>query len=213
MNKDVKKKSFSDWVAKWKSEFKAHYKSIIFSVFLLILAAVIDYNAGVYVTGKGSVVVSDFILDNIGPYNLSFIFIYGWLFLVGLMVIYPIVFKVNLFHKVLSQFSILIIIRSFFMTLTHLKTPLDAIYGVFPGAISLLAFQNDLFFSGHTAVPFLGFLVYRGHKIRWLFLLGSIIMGITVLLMHQHYTIDVFAAYFITYGTYKLAKFFSPFKK
>ena len=103
MNKDVKKKSFSDWVAKWKSEFKAHYKSIIFSVFLLILAAVIDYNAGVYVTGKGSVVVSDFILDNIGPYNLSFIFIYGWLFLVGLMVIYPIVFKVNLFHKVVAE--------------------------------------------------------------------------------------------------------------
>ncbi len=207
------KRGFNDWLIKWRKEIKDHYKSIVFSVFLLILATVINYNAGVYVSEKGSGIVSDFILDNIGPYDLSFLFIYGWLFLVGLMIIYPVFFKVNLFHRVLGQFSVLIIVRSFFITLTHLKTPADAIYGLFPGAINILAFQNDLFFSGHTAVPFLGFLIYQDHKVRWLFLVGSIVMAITVLLMHQHYTIDVLAAYFITYGTYKLARFFSPFKK
>ena len=29
-------------------------------------------------------------------------------------------------------------------------------------------------------------------------------MAITVLGMHQHYSIDVFAAFFITYGVYKM---------
>ena len=33
-------------------------------------------------------------------------------------------------------------------------------------------------------------------------------MGITVLGMHQHYSIDVFAAFFITYGCYKFGNWF-----
>lgn len=207
------KKPVSNWLDDWKKEIKKHYKSIIFSVFLLILATVINYNAGLYVTEKGSAAVTDFVLDHFGPYDLSFFFIYVWLFLVSLLILYPVIFKVELFHRVLGQFSFLIIIRSFFITLTHLKTPIDAIYANFPGFISTMAFQNDLFFSGHTAVPFLGFLFYKSHKIRWLFLAGSIMMAITVLSMHQHYTIDVLSAYFITYGVYHLARFFSPFKK
>ena len=211
MKKVPKRGKWKNWQENWKTEIKRHYKSIIFSIFLLILATVINYNAGIYVNEKGSAAVTDFILDNIGPYDLSFSFIYIWLTLVGLMIFYPIIFKVNMFHRVLGQFSFLIIIRSFFITLTHLKTPLTAIHASFPGAISTLAFQNDLFFSGHTAVPFLGFLIYKGHKIRWFFLAGSILMATTVLLMHQHYTIDALAAYFITYGTFKIAKFFSPF--
>ena len=33
-------------------------------------------------------------------------------------------------------------------------------------------------------------------------LIGSLIMGVTVLLMHVHYSIDVFSAFFISYGVY-----------
>jgi len=206
------KNDFKTWRNNWKNEVIKHYKSIIFSLFLVILATIVNYNAGVYVTEKGSGLPGDFILDNVGPYDLSFSFIYFWLILVTILLAYPIIFQVNLFHKILAQFSFLIIVRSFFITLTHLKTPATAIYANFPGIINTLAFQNDLFFSGHTAVPFLGFLFYKGHKIRWFFLAGSIIMAVTVILMHQHYTIDVLAAYFITYGVFHLAKFFSPFR-
>lgn len=208
----VEKSAGSKWIKSWRNELSLYYKSILFSVFLLILATTINYNAGVYVTEKGSAIASDFILTHIGPYDLSFLFIYGWLIVIAVMLLYPIIFRVGIFHKVLGQFSFLIILRSFFITLTHLKTPADAIGHAFPGAINLLAFQNDLFFSGHTAVPFLGFLIYKDHPIRWFFLAASIILAATVLLMHQHYSIDVFSAYFITYGSYKIAQFFSPFK-
>jgi hypothetical protein len=33
---------------------------------------------------------------------------------------------------------------------------------------------------------------------------ASIVLAITVLLMHVHYSIDVASAYFITYGVYKV---------
>ncbi len=72
-------------------------------------------------------------------------------------------------------------------------------------------FKNDLFFSGHTAVPFLGFLLFKNRKVKYTFLGASIIMAITVLLMHVHYSIDVFSAFFITYGTFKIGEWL--FKK
>ena len=209
--KVIKSKPIDNWLNNWRREVNTYHKSIIFSIFLLVLAGVINYNAGIYVSEKGSAAVTDFILDNVGPYDLSYLFIYVWLFLVGVFIIYPMIFRVNIVHKVLAQFSFLIIIRSFFVVLTHLKDPITAIYESFPSVLNFLVFRNDLFFSGHTAVPFLGFLVYEGLKMRWLFLAGSILMAATVLLMHQHYSIDVFSAYFITYGSYHLAKFFSPF--
>jgi membrane-associated phospholipid phosphatase len=45
---------------------------------------------------------------------------------------------------------------------------------------------------------------------RYLFLAWSVVFGATVLLGHLHYTIDVFAAFFITYGIYHLARWLFP---
>jgi hypothetical protein len=201
------------WIDQWKKEIGQHYKAIVFSLFLLAVASAITYNAGVYVTEHGEAVASDFILDHFGPYDWNFLFVYVWLGLVFLMVLYPLLWKVDMVHKMLEQFSFLMIVRSLFITLTHLKTPTTQMSRGFPGALSLFEFQNDLFFSGHTAVPFLAFLVFKDQPIRWVFLAGSLLMATTVLAMHEHYSIDVFAAYFITYGCYKLAQYFSPFKK
>lgn len=206
-------KEIHAWLTQWGRELKQHYKAIIFAVFLLFVSAAITYNAGVYVTEKGDAVASDFILDNFGPYDWNFIYTYVWLGIIFLMILYPALFAVNQVHHMLGQFSFLMIVRSAFISLTHLKTPFDAMSHGFPGAFSFFEFQNDLFFSGHTAVPFIAFLVFKEHKIRWFFLAGSLLMATTVLAMHEHYSIDVFAAYFITYGCYKLAQHFSPFKK
>jgi cell division protein FtsW (lipid II flippase) len=92
------------------------------------------------------------------------------------------------------------------MCFTHLKAPIDAIAIELPWITSHLGFQNDLFFSGHTAVPFLGFLLFKDSNIRYFFLISSIVLGATVLFMHIHYSIDVFSAFFITFGTFKLGE-------
>jgi hypothetical protein len=207
-----------DWVKKrigwWWTEFKSNKKLFGISFLLLVLSAMIHYYAGKYVQTAGVSIVKDIFLDNIPPVDLTFIFVWVWLAIVVLLFMYPLFLKPRAISDTISHFSLLIITRSFFIMLTHLKNPLDAIPISFPGLLNKMAFENDLFFSGHTAVPFLGFLLFKGSPIRYVFLALSILMGITVLLMHHHYTIDVLAAYFITYGIFKIGKFvFTPLEK
>jgi membrane-associated phospholipid phosphatase len=64
---------------------------------------------------------------------------------------------------------------------------------------------KDLFFSGHTATLFLLFLISEKKYLKIIFLLCTILVGIAVLLQHVHYTIDVLAAPFFAYASYKLA--------
>ncbi len=67
---------------------------------------------------------------------------------------------------------------------------------------------NDLFFSGHTAFPFLCYLITK-HKTKYLkyfFLFSTLVEASAVLLMKIHYTIDVYAAPFITFGTYYMGR-------
>ena len=114
-------------------------------------------------------------------------------------------------HYYMGVFGILGILRGFFITFTYLGLPFGAIIPDYPGQLSMMFFSNDLFFSGHTAVPFLGFLLFRKEKIGLFFLVSTIVLASTILLGHLHYSIDVFAAFFITYGSYKLSNWF--FKK
>jgi membrane-associated phospholipid phosphatase len=78
--------------------------------------------------------------------------------------------------------------------------------------MSKISFGGDLFFSGHTGMPFLLALIFWEDKwTRFLFLGFSIMFGIVVLLAHLHYSIDVLSAFFITYTIFHLALYI--FKK
>jgi len=191
----------------WKREIWDYKYLIIFSLITYVLATIIDYNSGIYVTFKAQVVnVPDLILKYFGPIDFSFLFVWGFILVLFLFFLYPLFFNVKKIHIAILQFSILTILRSIFIILTHLGTPNDAIPVVFPGIFNIVRFHNDQFFSGHVAIPFLGFLLFTESKIKWLFLTGSIFLGIIVLAMHQHYSIDVFAAFFITYGSFKIGE-------
>lgn len=65
---------------------------------------------------------------------------------------------------------------------------------------------KDLFFSGHTATLFILFLVEEKKILRSVFLICTVVVAITVLIQHVHYTIDVFAAVFFTYTCYVVLK-------
>ena len=66
--------------------------------------------------------------------------------------------------------------------------------------------SKDLFFSGHTATLFLIFLIEKNKWLKSLFLFLTIAVAICVLIQQVHYSIDVFAAPFFAYGSYKLLK-------
>ena len=67
----------------------------------------------------------------------------------------------------------------------------------------LVALCVVLFFSGHTSLPFLLFLVARDRGFRIAFLLLTLATGTCVIVQHVHYTIDVVVAPFVAYGCFR----------
>ncbi len=188
----------------WTRELLECKHLILLSLVFMGAAMSLDYYSGLYVSSTTSVGVPDLILDHLPPVDLGFLFIYGYIALVAGIFTYPLFFRVRILHVAAVQFSLLLTLRSLFMVFTHLKTPPGSVPVSFPWFFGKLYFENDMFFSGHTAVPFLGFYLFRQSPIRYVFLAGSIMMGMVVLVMHLHYSIDVFAAFFMTYCSYRM---------
>ncbi|MCK9186896.1 hypothetical protein M0P48_05730 [Candidatus Gracilibacteria bacterium] len=155
--------------------------------------------------------VGDLILDNIDTYDLSFWFTYGVYMLIGFIFLYVILLVPERLPFVFKTYGLLLFVRAIFILLTNFGPPVGFFYGAGAPADNYLLqnflFRNDLFFSGHVALPFIGYLLLRGTNrvVELIILIGSFVMAVTVLLMHVHYSIDVFAAFFITYGVYSLS--------
>lgn len=107
----------------------------------------------------------------------------------------------------LKSVALFIVIRSIFVIMTHLGPFSDQI-AINPNDwIGALTSRNDLFFSGHTGLPFLFALAFWESKhLRLFFLFSSVVAAVSVILGHLHYSIDVFAAFFITYGIFHIAQ-------
>jgi hypothetical protein len=187
-------------------ENKIFLTSAIYGLFLLILSLIINYATGTYASAKASNSVSDIFLDNLPTFDVNIIFIDGFiLFLVFILAL--ILYQPKKIPFVLKSMALFIFIRAIFMTLTHIapspeQIPLEG------SDISLqFTFGADLFFSGHVGLSYLMALIFWDDlRLRIIFIISSIIFGISVLLGHLHYSIDVFAAYFITYTIFEMAK-------
>lgn len=206
------KEYFLKFVHQWRILLKdrTYVISLLAGLGILIGAYIIALLVTAYNDAHMYVSVGDFILDDVATYNLSYLYIWGFLAIIASTLAYGIFVKPEIAPFALKTFGILLLVRACFIVLTNLGLPQGSYYdysvtGGF-GFLSAFFFKNDLFFSGHTAVPFLAFLLYKESKIfKWVMLGASFVMGATVLLMHIHYSIDVFAAFFITHGIYALS--------
>lgn len=107
----------------------------------------------------------------------------------------------------LQVYTLVVLVRIITLYLTPFNAPGNMIPLVDPivkniGTGQLLT--KDLFFSGHTATMFFLFLISENKKMKSIFLFGFIIIAIAVLLQHVHYTIDVVAAPFFTYTSFRI---------
>ncbi|MBU1034443.1 sphingomyelin synthase family protein [Patescibacteria group bacterium] len=180
-------------------------------VILLALSVVANYFAGLYADNKMSNSVTDLILSNLPVVNVDPIFVEG--FALFLLVVFALAFwEPKRIPFVLKSVALFIFVRSFFVILTHIgpfpvTSPVDG--GFFTDKIN---FTGDLFFSGHTGLPFLMALTFWNNRLwRNIFLSATALFAATVLLGHLHYSIDVFGALFITFSIHNLALVF--FKK
>lgn len=180
-------------------------QSALFAFLFFVTGLAANSLAELYATEKASSSVTDLILSNVPVVDVDYVFVYGALLLV-VVIIALCLWRPRDLPFALAALGMFFLIRAVFVSLTHLGPyPLHSDLD-FQSKIILSVFGGgDYFFSGHTGAPFLMALVFwREIRLRLLFLAWSVFFAVIVLLGHLHYSIDVLSAYFITYSIYAL---------
>lgn len=185
--------------------------SVLVGGILFLVSLVANRYASLYATAQASNSVSDLLLDNIPVMRVEWI-VNDVAALFGFCMLFLILWQPRRIPFILKASALFIVIRSLFIILTHLgpfpyRTYLD------PNDIfRTLTYGGDYFFSGHTGMPFLFALIYWQEKwVRFFCLAAAALLSTGVVLGHLHYSIDVFAAFFITYGIFVMAQRFFPY--
>ncbi|MCF8243289.1 MAG: sphingomyelin synthase family protein [Melioribacteraceae bacterium] len=193
---------------------KFNRRSFIAAILSLVVVLFLFTNFLEYVESRVGFRFTDPVLKLFSPVDLTwltFILIYGSLVLA---IIY-LVERPAALMLALQTYSLMIIFRIAAMYSLPLDPPQKMIalndpFVQFFGSGKILT--KDLFFSGHTATLFILFLV-SGHKYyRLTFLSAAVLVGFFVIVQHVHYTIDVIAAPFFAYCSYRIAVIFNKRK-
>jgi hypothetical protein len=191
---------------------KKNFVSFIKSAVLLAIALIIQRIADIYVGKLQGIPVNDIILNNIPTFDIDSLIILSTLTF-SFIIVFLSITKPQYLNFGIKTLAIFIITRSFFITLTHLgANPRELQFD--PNSIGYWLYNvlynthGDYFFSGHTGILFLMSLIFWQNKYwRIFFFLVTVIFGLEVLLAHIHYSIDVFAAPFMTYGIFSVSKY------
>src|SRR3989344_2291731 len=195
-----------------ESWFDRHFRfSTPIAVIAFVGALFVTFWALHQTTNKASNSVTDIILSNIPVFEVDGFFVYGTFLVVAITVVMLLLHPKRI-PFALHAVTLFILIRSAFTLMTYLGPPEVAYVSDFGAAITNSFFGADQFFSAHTGMPFLGALAFWGisRRLTWFYLLCSVSFAAIVLLGHIHYTIDVFSAFFITYGIYHIALWLFP---
>jgi len=196
------------WKNAW-SHRKFRVTTITGSIVLLGILVFLPFFFAIIEQRDGSM-LNDRLLRILPAMDVSVVtFIIIWsmiVFLVVRCIQDPTIFIVAFCSVILLFFLRMITITLFPLNppvgLIPLKDPLSSL---FYGGTQVFI-TKDLFFSGHTSTQFLIFLCLHKKRDKLLALLSTIAVGLLVLIQHVHYTIDVMAAFVLTYFVYLLGK-------
>ncbi len=185
-------------------------RSLYGALFIFALSLIFQFYAGAYSAYRGTQFVGDVLLDNIPAINLNPIVVEGalWAILGSVILILA---KPRYIIFTLKAVALFLAMRAFFVAVTHL--------GIYPNQILpsasffdqlyvSLGLETGYFFSAHAGLPFFMALIFWNEKTWRIFYLAlSALFGVSVLLAHVHYSIDVFAAPFMAYSIFKLSEY------
>jgi hypothetical protein len=192
----------------WKAFLKNKKNLIEFIITAVIVTAVIIAFSHFlhFIEQRDGVVLNDPLLNTFNPIDLT------WLTFV-LIYLSLIIFVITTFNKpdklliAFQAYGLMLIFRTIAMYLTPFEAP-EKILLLNDPFVQFFAkgdiLTKDLFFSGHTGTLFLVFLLAENKTLKTIFLILTIMVGSAVLLQHVHYSVDVFVAPFVAYGSYKI---------
>jgi membrane-associated phospholipid phosphatase len=191
-------------IKKWKilAQDKAFVKNLLLSKLFLIVAMVTLKLSGLRADTIPAPSLPDLFHSIIPLTNVMYIATYGFIAVQLLLWGYFIVYEPRRLPYAMKVYGIFIIFRSIFISLTTLGAPavrldlVPVIEAIFGG----IYFTQDLFPSGHTGSAFVGYLVARKKWMKKIMLFCTVMMGMSVLLLRVHYSIDVLGALFVAYG-------------
>lgn len=192
-----------------------HYKWWVITLSGVLALLVLSYN---FYTRLGWVADhrilptgSDWVLRRLPAVNTLPMLSWGWLALHLYAGGAAIAYYPRRMPFLIFLLSLFLFIRSAFIFLSPIGSPtgmmdMRQLDFIFSRIMGTWTFENEFVFSGHTSIPFLFFLFFETRGLKTAMLIGSIVMGTCVLLSHNHYTVDVLGAYFVSYSIYILAE-------
>ncbi|MFT4202712.1 MAG: phosphatase PAP2-related protein [Chitinophagaceae bacterium] len=195
----------------WQHALKvSQYKTALFIGLLLVAILVMCLPAFFHVIQqRPGYQIHDWLVDALPSANLSIpIFVVLWSVIsLGVLRAFQ---QPQQFLTTLYGMIFLLLFRYLSISLVALDPPIGLIPITDP--VSNLTYGHadfitkDLFFSGHTSSMFLAFLCLQRRPEKIFALVATFVIAIFVLVQHVHYTIDVLAAPFFTYLSYRLGK-------
>jgi PAP2 superfamily C-terminal len=196
----------NSWTATWQmSDFRQKLKISVLSVVLILSFLPFFFD---WIEARHGTQLHDWVLDKIPPRDMSlgvFGLLWGW----GLWAIWRSLRNPYIILHYFAGYAILALIRIITITAFPLEPPLglivlqDPISNQFYGDKFI---TKDLFFSGHTSGLLLIGLCLYGKIEKWLVYVSGVFIGLFLMMLHVHYTIDIVVAPFGAYLSYWLAK-------
>jgi len=200
----------------WKSA--VHSKAFIVQLVVTIMALLtilltLPYYFHSVIGPKPGLQLQDPILNLFTPQDFS-VLIFTLIYLSLFIVLWGLINKPYGIALGLGSYLVITIVRTITMYVFTLEPPTGIVVLQDPFidrvAYGGNVFTKDLFFSGHVATLTLLGLVEERPWAKKSVLSCAVIVGILIIIQRVHYTIDVVAAPFITYGIVKL---FNRFQK
>ncbi len=192
----------------WRKFFERKNSLLEFSVSILLLVIVLFALSRFlkFVELRNGVILDDPILKFLYPADFSTL-IFLIIYLSVFASLFYLIRKPDLLVVAIQSYTLLLILRIIAMYLIPLNPPANTIPLIDPLVMAFgtgEVLTKDLFFSGHTALLFLLFLVVGNRTLKTSFFILTFILAFLLLKQHVHYSIDVFCAPIFSYTSYKI---------
>lgn len=197
----------------WQKALSDKNFRIRFSISLIVLAFVLILITQflAYNEKKSGFAFVDPLLSLFNPIDITWL-TFGLIYAALFIALFSLSFHPENFLIAIQSYSLVFLFRLCTIYLLPLDAPVttialtDPFVQYFGGGET---WYRDLFFSGHTSTMFLFFLTSSSKKLRIIFFTCTILVASCVLIQHVHYTIDVVAAPFFAYTSYRIVSLLS----